>query len=96
MAAIRSQYFVKSVADSIGDWTITVVEISVSTAALANVATGRLQAEVATRVLGKAIDTEAAAVATLMDSLSMSEPAGLTFSPSGLSSGRESRFIADL
>jgi Putative motility protein len=72
------------------------VQISVSNAALTNVASGRLQAEIATRVLDKAIDTEAAAVASLVEALSVSEPAGLTFSPTGLSSGRESRFIADL
>jgi hypothetical protein len=72
------------------------VEINGSTSALSNLATGRLQVEMSTRVLGMALDGEQAAAATLVDSLSRIEPAGLTFSPSGLSSGRESRFIADL
>jgi hypothetical protein len=76
--------------------TIVDVEISTSTAALANLGTGRLQAEVKTAVLGKALDTEVAAATSLIEALSVSEPAGLTFSPSGLSSGRASRYLADL
>ncbi len=76
--------------------TIRDVEISTSTAALANLGTGRLQTEVKTAVLGKALDTEVAAAASLIEALSVSEPAGLTFSPAGLSSGRASRYIADL
>ncbi|MCX6520959.1 MAG: YjfB family protein [Actinobacteria bacterium] len=72
------------------------MEISTSTAALANLGTGRLQTEVKTAVLGKALDTEVAAATSLIEALSVSEPAGLTFSPGGLSAGRESRYIADL
>ncbi len=67
-----------------------------STAALANLGTGRLQTEVKTAVLGKALDTEVAAAASLIEALSVTEPAGLTFSAAGLSSGRASRYIADL
>ncbi len=76
--------------------TIRYVDISSSTAALANLGTGRLQAEVATTILGKALDTQVAAATSLIESLSVSEPAGLTFSPMGLSSGRARNFIADL
>jgi hypothetical protein len=72
------------------------VEISTSTAAMANLGTGRLQAEIATKVLGKALDTQVEAASSLIEALSVSEPAGLTFSASGLSSGRANRFIADL
>ena len=76
--------------------TVGDVEISGSSAALANLGTGRLQVEVATKVLDVAIDATAQAAGILLESLSRTEPAGLTFSASGLSSGHESRFIADL
>ena len=77
--------------------TIRIVDISSSTAALANLGTGRLQAEVATKVLAKALDSQAEAATSLVEALSVSVPAGLTFSSQGgLSAGRESRFLADL
>lgn len=88
---------VNRVAGRPAERTIIVVDISSSTAALANLGTGRLQTEVATKVLAKALDTQTEAVASLVESLSVSVPPGLTFSPQGdLSAGRESRFIADL
>jgi hypothetical protein len=65
-------------------------------AAMSNLATGRLQIEVGTTVLGKALETTQAAAATLIDALSTSVPAGLTFSPAGLSPGQEHRFLGDL
>jgi hypothetical protein len=77
--------------------TVRIVDISSSTAALANLGTGRLQTEVATKVLAKALDTQTEAMASMVEALSVSVPPGLTFSPQGdLSAGRESRFIADL
>ncbi len=73
------------------------MDISSSTAALANLGTGRLQTEVATKVLAKALDTQAEAAMSVVDALSVSVPAGLTFSSQGsLSAGREQRFLADL
>ena len=91
-----SQVFGKRLVGSRVRRTITDVEISTSTAALANLGTGRLQTEVKTAVLGKALDTEVVVAASLIEALSVSEPAGLTFSAAGLSSGRASRYIADL
>lgn len=76
--------------------TIRNVDISSATAALANLGTGRLQTEVATKVLAKALDTQTEAATSLVEALSVSVPAGLTFSPEGLSAGRESRYLADL
>lgn len=88
---------VNRVAGRPAERTIIVVDISSSTAALANLGTGRLQTEVATKVLAKALDTQTEAVTSLVEALSVSVPPGLTFSPQGdLSAGRESRFIADL
>ena len=76
------------------------MEINGSATALSNLSSnataGRVQLEASTKVLGMALDSEQAGAAMLLDSLSRIEPAGLTFSPRGLSSGRESRFIADL
>ncbi len=76
------------------------MEIQGSTTALSNPTTtpaaGRLQLEASTKVLAMALDSEQAGAMSLIDSLSRIEPAGLTFSPRGLSAGRESRFIADL
>lgn len=92
----RSQVFGKWVAGHGCVRTVSIVNISTSSAALANLATGRLQAEVATTVLGKALDNEVAAATSLIEALSVSEPAGLTFSAAGLSSGRSRTFIADL
>ena len=43
-----------------------------------------------------ALDSTKQAALALVDALSVSEPAGLTFSPAGLSPGRTSRFVADL
>ncbi len=88
--------FGKYVASLRAHRTIENVDISTSTAALANLATGRLQTEVATKVLGKTLDTQVEAAASLIEALSVSEPAGLTFSSSGLSAGRARNFIADL
>jgi hypothetical protein len=77
--------------------TVTPVDISSSTAALANLGTGRLQTEIATRVLAKALETQTEAATSMVEALSVSVPAGLTFSPEGsLSAGREQRFIADM
>ena len=77
--------------------TIRVVEISSTAAAITNLASGRLQTEVATRVLDKVLDQQQQSAASLIESLSVSVPSGLTFSAQGaLSAGRESRFIADL
>jgi hypothetical protein len=72
------------------------VDVTQIPAAMANLATGRLQAEVRVGVLDQALETTQAAAAALLDSLSTSVPAGLTFSPSGLSSGLDHRFVADL
>ena len=56
--------------------------------------------EVGTAVLGRAMDTASAAVLQLVSSMtaatSQAIPAGLTFSPSGLSEGSSSRVIATL
>jgi hypothetical protein len=74
----------------------THVDVSGLSTALANVPSARLQLDVATAVLDKALDTTAQASLALVDALSVSEPPGLTFSPTGLSPGRTSRFVADL
>lgn len=88
---------VKQVASAPARRTIPDVDISSSTAALANLGTGRLQAEIATKVLATALDTQTAAAGSLIEALSVSVPAGLTFSSDGgLSAGRQSRYIADL
>lgn len=79
-----------------GGRTVITVEINGSATALSNLTAGRVQLEASTKVLGMALDNEQASAATLLDSLSRIEPAGLTFSPAGLSAGRASRFIADL
>lgn len=61
---------------------------------------GRLQLEVGTAVLDKAMDTTASAVLQLVSSMTASTPhsvpAGLTFSPAGLSAGSSSRIVATL
>ena len=57
----------------------------------------RCQAGIATKVLATALDTQTAAAGSLIEALSVSVPAGLTFSSDGgLSAGHQSRFIADL
>ena len=77
--------------------TVRVVQISSSAAAITNLASGRLQTEVATKVLDKVLDTQTQTAGSLTDALSVSVPSGLTFSQQGsLSAGQESRFIADL
>jgi hypothetical protein len=91
-----SQVSINHLVGAVAGRTVRIVDISSSTAALANLGTGRLQAEVATKVLAKALDTQTEAASSLIEALSVSVPAGLTFSPAGLSAGRESRFIADL
>jgi hypothetical protein len=88
---------VNRVADRPAGRTVRTVDISSSTAALANLGTGRLQTEVATKVLAKALDSHTEAMTSMVEALSVSVPPGLTFSPQGdLSAGRERRFIADL
>jgi hypothetical protein len=74
----------------------TPVDVSGLSTALSNVPAARLQLDVTTAVLDKALDTSTQAALTLIDALSVSEPPGLTFSPTGLSPGRTSRFVADL
>jgi hypothetical protein len=93
---LLSQVSINHLVGVVARRTVRIVDISSSTAALANLGTGRLQAEVATKVLAKALDTQTEAASSLIEALSVSVPAGLTFSPAGLSAGRESRFIADL
>ena len=61
-----------------------------------NVSWARLALDVSTAVLDKALDSATQQSRELLDSLSVSEPPGLTFSPAGLSPGRVSRFVADL
>jgi hypothetical protein len=61
-----------------------------------SVTSARLQLDVATSVLDKALDTTKQSAMALVDALSVSEPPGLTFSAAGLSPGRSSRFVADL
>jgi hypothetical protein len=72
------------------------VDVGQIPAAMANLATGRLQTEVRVNVLDKALETAQASTAALVESLSTSVPAGLTFSADGLSAGQERRFLADL
>jgi hypothetical protein len=72
------------------------VDVSGLSTALPNVPSARLQLDVSTAVLDKALDTSTHASLALVDALSVSEPPGLTFSPAGLSPGRTSRFVADL
>jgi len=77
--------------------TVGAVEISPSAAAITNLASGRLQTEVATKVLDKVLDTQTQIATSLIEALSVSVPSGLTFSQQGsLSAGQESRYIADL
>jgi hypothetical protein len=72
------------------------VDVTSLSTALNNVPAARLQLDVSAAALNKALDSTAQAASALIDSLSVSEPAGLTFSPAGLSPGRTSRFVADL
>ncbi len=57
---------------------------------------GRLQLEVGTAVLSKALDASSNAALALVASLDASVPAGLTYGPGGLDSGASSRLIATL
>ncbi|MCU1361678.1 MAG: hypothetical protein JWN99_2967 [Ilumatobacteraceae bacterium] len=72
------------------------MDVSGLSTALTNYPASRLQLDVSAAALDKALDTTMQASRALVDSLSVSEPPGLTFSPSGLSPGRTSRFVADL
>jgi hypothetical protein len=72
------------------------VDVTSLSTALSNVPAARVQLDVATAVLDTALDSSKHASLALVDALSVSEPAGLTFSPAGLSPGKSSRFVADL
>jgi hypothetical protein len=72
------------------------VDVSGLSAALTNVSSARSAVDVSTAVLDKALDATMQQSRDLLDSLSVSEPPGLTFSPAGLSPGRVSRFVVDL
>ena len=72
------------------------MDVSGFSTALTNVSSARLALDVSTAVLDKALDSATQQSRELLDSLSVSEPPGLTFSPAGLSPGRVSRFVADL
>jgi hypothetical protein len=83
-------------ASGFGWHTIDPVDVASLSTAVTNVPAGRLQLDVSVAALNKALDTTTQASLALIDSLSVSEPPGLTFSPAGLSPGRTSRFVADL
>ena len=72
------------------------MDVTSLSTALTNVPAARAQLDVSTGVLDMALDSTKQATLALVDALSVSEPAGLTFSPAGLSPGRTSRFVADL
>lgn len=72
------------------------MDVTSLSTALTNVPAARVQLDVSTAVLDMALDSTNQATLALVDALSVSEPAGLTFSPAGLSPGRTSRFVADL
>lgn len=72
------------------------MDVSGLSTALTNVSSARLALDVSSVVLDKALDSATQQSRELLDSLSVSEPPGLTFSPAGLSPGRVSRFVADL
>ncbi len=59
-------------------------------------AAGRLQLDVATAVLGTALDASSNAALALVAGLVQSVPAGLTYGPNGLEAGATSRVIATL
>jgi hypothetical protein len=76
------------------------MDVTALASTMAGMGAGRLQLEVGTAVLGKAMDTAASAVLQLVSSMTaataQSVPAGLTFSPAGLSAGSSNRVIATL
>lgn len=81
--------------------TFPAVDVSGLGSAVTNVTAPRLQLDVAMGTLDRSLDTGrdgrgSLATPDAVDSLSVSEPPGLTFSPAGLSPGRSSRFVADL
>lgn len=76
--------------------TIGLVDVSSLSTSLTNVSSARVQLEASTAVLGRALDAMTQQSSALLGALSVDEPAGLTFSPAGLSPGRSSRFVADL
>ncbi len=59
-------------------------------------AAGRLQLDVATAVLGTALDASSNAALSLVAALVQSVPAGLTYGPGGLDAGASSRLIATM
>jgi Putative motility protein len=76
------------------------VDVTSIASGMTGMTAGKLQLDVGTAVLGKAMDVTADAVLQLVSSMTQSTPhavpAGLTFSASGLSSGSSSRVIATL
>ncbi|MEX0846198.1 MAG: hypothetical protein WD023_00330 [Ilumatobacteraceae bacterium] len=70
------------------------MEITGASNAPASAGTPRLHTP--TKVLGGEVDATVVAAAMPQETLSRIERPGLTFSPTGLSVGSESRFIADL
>jgi hypothetical protein len=72
------------------------VELSGLSTAVSNVSTARVQFGVSASALDKALAATTQEPSALIESRSVSEPPGLTFSPSGLSPGRSNRFVADL
>ena len=78
------------------DRTIHRVEISDNASSASGMAAGRLQLEVGTHVLRNALKASSDAALALFTSMPQSVPAGLTFSPGGLSAGSSNRVVATL
>jgi hypothetical protein len=70
--------------------------ISGVAAVMGGIPAGRLQLEVGTAVLDKALDASVTATMSLIAGMPKAIPEGLTYSPSGLSSGSSGRLIANL
>jgi hypothetical protein len=70
--------------------------MEISGASGAPASAGTLRLHTPSKVLGGEVDATVAAAAMPLETLSRIEPPGLLFSPTGLSAGSESRFIADL
>lgn len=83
-------------APGLASWTVGAVDVSGLSTSLTNVSTARVQLEVSAAVLDRALESTSQQASALLEALSVDEPAGLTFSPKGLSPGRTSRFVADL
>ena len=72
------------------------MDVTALAATYSGMAAGRLQTEVATAVLGTALDASSNAALSLVAALVQSVPAGLTYGPTGLDAGASSRIVATL